>query len=519
MSDIAWFGTCAAIAVLVALFARHRGWGMALPVLLAGALVSLQPVGPSAPVNPEVVLIVVLAPLVFGEALGSSYLDLRKVSRPVLALAIGLVLATTLIVGVVVASLTTIPLALAFALGAILAPTDAVAVSSVARKAGLPRRLISILEGESLVNDGTGLTLLRVATVATMAGSVTWLDSLTTFTVAVVGGVGVGLAGGWTLSWIADRSRDAIAANGLVLVAPFGIYLVAEEVHGSGILAVVVAGLMLAHVQTSGLAPSARLQSVLVWRHLTFLLQAFAFFLVGMELTDTLKSLDGDELSRLLPLTLGVTALLIVTRLVFVSGMFLPRGGRSNRHRLRSIAILSWAGARGPVSGLAAFSLPAVMVLPLAEDHRDLVLAITFCVILITLLLSMTLAPLARWLGIRSDDDSSREQQIEQALAYAALGRLEAIAQQAVLDGAPLPEAITEPLRARTLERLASAQEEGAVVAAGSADVAKQVRLEMLMAEQEELLRIRDEEGLPDAIVRPVQLRLDRRALAIDPNR
>lgn len=143
----------AAIAVGIAAFARQRGWNMALPLIAAGALVGALPIGPTAPPDPEVILVTVLAPLVFGEALGSSYLDLRKVSRPVLALAIGLVITSTLVIGAVTVTVVAMPLAMAFALGAVLWPTNAVAVSAVARRAGLPRRLVSILEGESLVND------------------------------------------------------------------------------------------------------------------------------------------------------------------------------------------------------------------------------------------------------------------------------------------------------------------------------------------------------------------------------
>lgn len=491
---------------------------MALPVVAAGAVVGALPVGPNGPIDPEVVLVSILAPLVFGEALGSSYLDLRKVSRPVLALAVGLVFTTTMVVGVVVAWATAIPLSLAFALGAILAPTDAVAVSAVARKAGLPRRIVSILEGESLVNDGTGLTLLRVATVAAVAGAVTWGESLMTLFLAVVGGVGVGLLGGWMLSWVADRTRDAVAANGLVIVAPFGIYLVAEEVQGSGILAVVVAGLMLAHVQTSGLAPSARLQSVMVWRHLTFLLQAFAFFLVGLELVETLRVLDAQERSFVLPLSLGVTALLIVTRLAFVVLMVLTRRGARTPSRWREAILLSWSGARGPVSGMAAFALPIAMAAAAAE-HRDLVLAITFTVIVATLLLSLTLAPLARAIGIKPDDDSTYRLRVDAALAHAALKRLESLAQEASLDGRPIPDTVADPLRARALARIDAAEGSASVESSGVGAIGSQVRREMLMAEQEELLRIREEEGLPDAIVRPIQLELDRRALALGSGR
>ena len=262
----------ATIAVGVAVLMRRIGWGIAIPLIAVGAVVGEIPIGPTAPPDPGFVLVVILAPLVFGEALGSSYLDLRRVSRPVLALAIGLVIATTVVIGSVAFLLVAMPLAMALALGAVLAPTDAVAVSTVARRAGLPRRLVSILEGESLVNDGTGLTALKVALVAAAAGSVTLLEVTGFFIVAVTVGVVVGAIGGWLFALVLRRSNDLVPANALVLVAPFLLYAVAEEFEGSGILAVVVAGLVIAHVQNSDPGHTGRVQSVTVWRHITFLL-------------------------------------------------------------------------------------------------------------------------------------------------------------------------------------------------------------------------------------------------------
>lgn len=352
----------ATIAVALAAFARQRGWGIAIPLIAAGAIVGWLPIGPSAPPDPEVILVIVLAPLVFGEALSSSYLDLRRVSRPVLVLAIGLVIATTLAIGFVGIWLAAMPAAIAMALGAVLAPTDAVSVSAVARRAGLPRRLVSILEGESLVNDGTGLTALKVALVAAAAGSVTFLEVTGVFVVAVVAGVAVGALGGWILSWVLKRSRDLVASNALVLVAPFLIYYVAEELKGSGILAVVAAALVIAHSQHSDPGHTGRVQSATVWRHITFVLQALAFFLVGQEIPFVLARLDDNDLNLVLVFVPALVLTLILTRTVFVLAMVVTgravSHGPGDRAYLRGSVILAWAGARGPISGLAAFSIP-----------------------------------------------------------------------------------------------------------------------------------------------------------------
>jgi CPA1 family monovalent cation:H+ antiporter len=519
----ATLAVAATLSIAVAALARQRGWGIALPLIVVGAVIGALPIGPSAPPDPEIVLLIVLAPLVFGEALGSSFLDLRKVSRPILALAIGLVVATTLVVGGVAVALVAMPLAMAFALGAVLAPTDAVAVSTVARRAGLPRRLVSILEGESLVNDGTGLTALKVALIAAAAGSVTLLEVSGIFVVAVVAGVLVGAAGGWALSWVLRRSNDLVSANALIIAAPFLIYVIAEELQGSGILAVVVAALLIAHSQHSAPGHTGRLQSAVVWRHLTFILQAVAFFLVGLELPDLLGRLDDGTRLRVLLLVLVITLTLIATRGLFVLGMVgVTTAARRSvpGPRLRNAFIIAWAGARGPVSGLAAFSIPLAFDSGEPVPFRDLILATTFGVIVVTLLLSLTLAPLARALRIPSDDDDALVRRIDVMLARAAVDRLSDLEVEAEEAGAPLSPAVVARLREDAERRIDRASEASADGAGSSSspqaevDQAAEAASAMVRAEQEELLRMRDEEGLPDAIVRPLLRQLDAREQA-----
>lgn len=511
----------AAIAVGLAVVLRRIGWGIAIPLIAAGALTAWLPVGPSAPPDPEVVLVAILAPLVFGEALGSSYLDLRRVSRPVLALAVGLVVATTLVIGSVGFLLVAMPLAMALALGAVLAPTDAVSVSTVARRAGLPRRLVSILEGESLVNDGTGLTALRVALVAAAAGSITLLEVTGVFVVAVVAGVAVGALGGWLLSWVLRRSNDLVAANALVLVAPFLLYALAEAMEGSGILAVVVAGLVIAHVQNSDPGHSGRVQSVIVWRHITFVLQAVAFFLVGLELPEVLRRLTPTELESVLVLVPTVVVALIVTRIVFVYAMIgigrSARAGMATGSLLKSAAIIAWAGARGPVSGLAAFSIPVAFAPGDLVPFRDVILATTFCVVVVTLLLSLTLAPLSRVLGIPQDDDAEVLQRIDALLARAAVERLNDLEAEAEQRGAPIAPDVSDRLRAdveNRLRRSVNRRDSTRTEELSTTQLLSTAR-EMVRAEQEELIRLRDEEGMPDAIVRPLLRDLDLRAQAL----
>ena len=190
-------GSAVIIAVVVAGICRNRGWSSAIPLLIAGIAIGVAPFGPQGVADPETFLVLILAPLVFGEALTSSIVDLRRVKRPVMALAVGLVIVGAIAVGVVAQwVIPGIWTSMAFALGAILGPTDAVAVAATARKAALPRRLVNILEGESLVNDGTALTLLRVCSVSAAAGSVTAGEGALILTTSVLGGLSVGALGG-----------------------------------------------------------------------------------------------------------------------------------------------------------------------------------------------------------------------------------------------------------------------------------------------------------------------------------
>lgn len=521
MQIFIWFATSALIAVGVAAFTRQRGWGMALPVLFAGVIVGFLPVGPSAPPDPEIVLAVILAPLVFGEALGSSYLDLRKVRKPVLTLAIGLVLATTLVIGGVLSLMVAAPLALVFALGAVLAPTDAVAVSTVARRASLDRRLVSILEGESLVNDGTGLTLLRVAVIALVAGTVTVGEVAGALALSIIGGVAVGVVGGWIVTVISRRTTDVVASNGLIVIAPFVLYLAAEQIEGSGILAVVIAALWIAHGQSSDIGRAARLQSAQIWRQLTFLLQAMAFFLVGLELTDALQKLEPAEYSDVAIFTVVVIVVLIAIRFAFVFAMVgalkLRGTTRPGPGLARGAAVVAWAGARGPVSGLAAFSIPMVMADGTPVPHREAFLAITFLVILATLLLSQTLGPVARRLGATTGDDSELKNRVHLALVHAALERLDETAEQADLQGNPLPKEAVMKVRddfELELDRMMSTAPETTDLVL-QAQAIKMLYLTMLRAEEEELVRIRDEEGLPDPVFRALQAQIDIRREAL----
>jgi len=501
------------IALGVAAFARWRGWGMAIPVLVAGIAFGLLPFGPSAPEDAGEIFLLVLAPLVFGEALSTSYVDFRRFRRPIFALAVGLVLVTSLAVGAVAAALVPgIPLSLAFALGAILSPTDAVAVAAIARRVALPRRVVTILEGESLVNDGTGLTLLRVALAAAATGTVSGGEIAWILLQSVVGGLIVGVAAGLAVAWLIRRDPDQTVVNAFVLVTPIPVYYLAESVDGSGILAVVAAALIIANAMLTHRRFEGRRSSVAIWRQITFILTAAAFFLVGLELPETVLALPADDLRILPVLVVAVVGVLVASRLVFVVGYSLVSGRGEAHIGPREAIVLAWAGARGPVSGLAAFSLPLGVGVEAAVDQSRLLQATTFVVIGITLALSPTLGLVARAVRLEPLDLDDDRREVRVAMAARGLDALDEAVRDAAGARESLPQGAEEAIRQRLLAALESATGSG-THADQHAD-AYRLEMAVLRAQQDELLRLR-ESGTPDAVIRPALHELDLQVSAL----
>lgn len=494
------------VALVVAGFARWRGWGVAIPVLLAGVAIGFLPFGPTAPDDAGELFLVILAPLVFGEALSTSYVDFRRFRQPIFALSVGLVLLSSVAVGAVAAALVPgLPVTMAFALGAILAPTDAVAVAALARRVAMPRRVVTILEGESLVNDGTGLTLLRVALAAAAAGTVSGGEVALILAQSVLGGLVVGVVGGLLLALLVRRGTDQTVVNAFILVAPFPIYFLAEALNGSGILAVVAAALIVANTMLTHRRFEGRRSSVAAWQQITFILTAAAFFLVGLELPETVRALPGEDL-RLLPvLVVAVVAVLVGARIVFVLAYAALSHRGEGRLGWREAVVVAWAGTRGPVSGLAAFSLPLGVGVEAAVDQSRLLQATTFVVIAVTLALSPTLGIVARLVGLSSDDLADDRRAVAVALATRGLDALDEAVRQAAEQRRQVPHGAEAALRARLAGDLQRVEGEQP-----SSDGAEDHALEMavIRAQQDELLRLR-ESGTPDAVIRPAMHDLD----------
>ncbi|MDX6433012.1 MAG: monovalent cation/hydrogen antiporter [Streptosporangiaceae bacterium] len=510
-------------AVAVAALARRSGLAVAPVLVLAGLVASAVPGMPRFTLDPKFVLFVFLPPLLFSAAWESSYYDLKANVRAIASLSVGLVLFTTFAVGWVTHLVVPgLPLAAAFVLGALVAPPDAVAAVSVARRLGLPRRLVTILVGESLFNDATALTVFRVAVAAAAGEGVTLLDATGRFVYAAVAGAIVGLLLGPPLHRLSGRLDDPLVETAVPVLAPFAAYLIAETVHASGVIAVVVSGLYLGHKFFESSAMS-RLLGISVWRVMVFMLESVVFLLIGLQLTAVLSGLSARSRPGLAWYALAVFLTVVVTRFVWVfAADYLPIWfSRRVREReagtgWRQRVIISWAGMRGVVSLAAAFAIPMATENGRPFPGRDLLLFLTFSTVLATLVVQgLTFPALIRALGLQNEAER-RARLLAAAAAYqaateAALARLDELAAR---EDSEIAEEIIERLRMLSEYRRLKAWERlGGGIGPGGREVPsetyRRLRLEMLAAERETFLRLRDERRIDDELLEEALEELD----------
>ncbi|SEK94921.1 Na+/H+ antiporter [Nonomuraea pusilla] len=502
-------------AIAVAAVARRKGWPAPLLLVAAGLLVS--PLVPAVPLQPDLVLFVFLPPLLYSAALDSSYLRLRDASRAVALLSVGLVLFTTAVVGFVVHLLLPgLPLALAFALGAIIAPPDAVAAVAVGRRLGLPRRTLTVLIGESLFNDATALTAYRVAIGAAVGGTVDLLHTFGQFLYAALVGVAIGLALAFAFAWLFARTRDSLVENTLMLLIPFAAYLAAESVHASGVIAVVIVGLYLGnrmHLQGFG----TRLVSDAVWKVTDFFLETIVFALIGLQLVTVVRGISGYAAWQVAAYAVVVLLVTIASRFAWVFAVtsvtrLAARGG--GRPGPQQNVIVSWAGMRGVVSLAAAFALPP----EIPERDRAMLLFLTFTTVIGTLLVQGTTFPaLIRRLRVSSEqeqyEDRLAEAAAQQAALEAGLAELDRLVRE---EGEPdeIRKQVIDQLREKSWRRSLTAWERlGGGTGQGGAETPstlyRRLRRDMLRAEREVFVRLRDERRLDDEVLREVMAQLD----------
>jgi monovalent cation/hydrogen antiporter len=505
-----------ALALLVSALARRRGWSAPLLLVLVGLVVSFVPGVPVYELDPELVLLVFLPPLLYAAAWESSYLNLRQNLRAIGLLSVGLVLFTAFAVGYVMNALVPgLGLAAALALGAIVAPPDAVAATAIGREMGLPRRLITILAGESLINDATALTAYRVAVSAAMGGGFSLLGGIEEFGLAALGGAAIGLVGAVIVERLVRWLRDPLVENGLSLLTPFACYLAAEEIHASGVIAVVVAGLFLGHRAPRDLGYATRLQAESVWRIVSFGLESIVFLLIGLQVRAVADSLSDWPWSQLLLYSVAIVVTVIVVRFAWVfPATYLPsRLSRAIRERdpappWQWAVVVSWAGMRGVVSLAAAFALP------IDFPQRDLILFLTFVVVIATLVgQGFTLPKVIRRLGVTASEslqDNLAEADAQQRAARAAIQRLDQIVEEEGNISDDIVQNLRDKAEIRTFgawERLGGGR--GHANSETPTATYRRLRRAMLEAERDVFVQLRDDRRIDDEVLRRVLFELD----------
>jgi monovalent cation/hydrogen antiporter len=492
-----------AVALLAGAALRHD---VPYPIVLVvgGLALGFVPWLPAPELEPDIIFFVFLPPLLYGAAFEASAYELRANAGPIALLAIGLVLATVVAVAVVAHYLIGLPWPLAFVLGAVVGPTDPVAAAAVLGRLGAPPRIRTILEGESLVNDGTGLTAYSLA-IAAIGTTVTASDVVVDFVVKAAGGIAIGLAAGWLFGRLRGATREPSIDLVLSILTPFVAYVPAERIHVSGVLAVVTAGVVIGSRSQELAEATARLRTLAFWQSADFLLNSLLFLLIGLQLVDLVEGVDDKELVEVAWEALVVAVVVLGVRLAWMFAVpavarmrIVPREPTGLPERL----LLGWCGMRGGVSLAAALAIPA------SVGERELLILVAYGVVLVTLVLpGLTLAPLIRALGL-GQSEQRRRQEVEarMRLTHAALERFDQIGEHGELPAEDL-ERLRERYEAR-LERLRERLEE----AEGHPDhrtEAAEAQVEALDAERDVLAEMRRERAFPPELLRELEAEID----------
>jgi monovalent cation/hydrogen antiporter len=481
-------------------------------LVLGGLVIGFVPAMPAVELPPELVLVAFLPPLLYWSGFFSSPRDLRADARAITLAAVGLVLATTGAVAVVAhARVDGLTWPAAFALGAIVSPTDPLAATAIARRLGVPRRLITVLEGESLVNDATALVAYRVAVAAAVSGSfVIWQAGLR-FLVGATGGVLVGLLVGWLIAEVRRRLDDPVVEIVISVVTGYVAYLPAELLDVSGVLAAVTAGLYVGWRAPELASPSTRLLGFSFWEVMVYLANAVLFILVGLQLRPILSGLGGTAVAVLVGQAALISAVVIAVRLgwVFTVPYLVRLLDRRQAQRLRRAGarerlVTGWSGMRGAVSLAAALALP--------EDFpmRNLILFLTFAVILATLVLQgLTLPSLIRRLRVTADGAEEQEElRARMAATKAALERLDELAGEDWTrdDTVARLHALFEFRRRRLKARAGIWEDDGAEDR--SLAYQRLVR-ELLQAQRQAVVRLRNQGTISNDVMHRIERELD----------
>jgi monovalent cation/hydrogen antiporter len=523
-------GLLVAVAALATLATRLK---VPYPILLVlgGSVLGFVPKLPQVELDPELVFLLFLPPLLYVSALFTSWRDFRANVRPITLLAVGLVLLTTCVVAAVTHATIGLPWSAAFVLGAIVSPTDAIAATAVAQRLGVPRRIITILEGESLVNDATGIVAYRIAVAAVVTGAFSIWEAGFQFVVGAAGGVAVGLAVGWFVIWARRHlSEDPSIQNTLSLLTPFVSYLLAEELpsylwhyfgfpgelHFSGVLAVVTTGLYWGRRGQTVISSGTRLQGYAVWELVTFLLNGLIFVLIGLQLRNVVEQLGEYSAGDLILYAVLVSLTVILVRMAWVfPATYVPRWvSRRLRERdpsppWQAVMVIAWTGMRGVISLAAALALPLQTASGAEFVWRDLIIFLPFCVILATLVVQgLSLPVLIRALGLEDDNIGDKEETHGRIrVAEAALERLDEL-----VDEDWVREDTAERIRGLynyRRNRFATRFEGDPDGVEERSSAYQQLMAELLGAQRQRLVRMRDEGKIGDEVMHRIERELD----------
>jgi Na+/H+ antiporter len=513
-------GILAVLVVVAILYEVARRLGVPYPtvLVLGGLALAFVPGLPHEPLDPDLVLLVFLPPLLFAAAFETPLRDLRANLAPIARLSIGLVIFTMVLVAVVTEAV--IPgfgWAAAFTLGAIVAPTDALAATTVFRRIGVPRVVVTLIEGEALLNDATALVAYRTALFAVVTGSFVLSEAIGGFLVAATGGIAIGIAVGWVAAWIVRALDDPPVEVLLSLVIPFAAYLPADQLGLSGVLAAVAAGFVIGRRLGTILSPSSRVLWLSTWKMVGFVINGFVFVLIGVELPEAVTGLAGRSPVEIGLLVVGVCGVVVVARIVWVfASSLLPNSPRRRiaqrdpRLATRLTFVVGWAGLRGAVSLAAALALPA------SFPERNLVLLLTFAVILVTLVgQGLTLPFFVRWAGWDGVETDGDESTLARSTAYqAGLDEIERVRPDWPTHQ-PLLDRLESGLRDRD-RHLATEDPEETEERRQERTEHEQIQSGVINAQRAAVIELRDQGEINDQTLRTIERELDLEELRME---
>jgi Na+/H+ antiporter len=505
-----------AMTALTSLAARRMRVPQSILLVVVGAALAFAPRLPAVKLDPDLVLLLLLPPLLYFSGVGMSWRGFRKYLRPIMLMAVGCVLFTASVVAAATHWLLHLPWAVGFVLGAVVSPPDAVAPMAIARRLSVPKRILTVLEGEGLVNDATALILFSFAVGAVATGGVSVMGAAETFAIIVIGEIAWGLAIGWTLLHLRAWSKDTEVEMILALLTPFAAFWPPHFLGGSGVLAAVTAGLYTSWHGPGLISPATRLQGFFVWGLAVYLVEGVVFFLTGLQSRLVMEGPDAGEWSRMIGAAIITVVLVVVIRFVWVfAAAYLPTFLSRNDDARRATPtwqetfLVGFTGIRGVVSLVAALSIPE-MVGAEPFPERDLILFVTFCVILVSLVgQGAALPKVIEYLGLdkagAAEAESAKRNEVTARVAgiRAALDRLK----QLTGEGAVARSAAN--LRRLHEGRLTDFVETGDGIDGAPVAEAAGIQLQLVAAERASIASQYAAEKLTDEARRRIERELD----------